>query len=164
MKRLSLCLALATLFYGCQHCIKINAQPVTPERPVLVIDNVEFRAAKLPNGGEGGLWIEDYSYPLDGVKEVKIGWSKSDFGPAEYATINFPPQVFRTGVRKVEVTAFHYNKCTLKAYDSSGALLSEAPHTDGQRVDQKLRLSGGGISKIEVIGAEIGIKDLCYCE
>jgi hypothetical protein len=62
----------------------------------------------------------------------------------------------------VDVTAFHFNRCKLSAYNSDGALLSEAQHTAGQRVSQTLRLSGGNINKIEVIGAEIGIVDVCY--
>ncbi len=62
----------------------------------------------------------------------------------------------------MKVTAFHYNKGELEAYDKNGATVATADHTAGQGTSQKLRLSGGRISKIDVVGAEIGIEELCY--
>jgi hypothetical protein len=161
-------LALLSLFlaclYGCEDivCTDIRSQSAVPASAELTVNGVRFKSAKLPNGTVTGVSIEDYSYPRDGINEVKVGWSESDNGGAEFALIYFPPELFGRGPREVDVTAFHYYHCKVKAYNAEGVLLSEAQHTAGQRVNQTLRLSGGNIFKIEVIGAEIGIVDVCY--
>ena len=146
----------------CTRCADIRNQGAAPTAPAQVVNGVRFQSAKLPSGADAGVSIEDYSSPRDGVNEVKIGWSQTDQGPAAYAAILFPPELFGRGPSAVDVTAFHYNSCRLKAFNSEGALLSEVQHTAGQRVQQTLSLTGQGISKIEVIGAEIGIVEVCY--
>jgi hypothetical protein len=146
----------------CTRCAGIRSQSPAPESPELTVNGLRFKTAKLSNGAISGVSIEDYSYPRDGINEVKVGWSESDYGSAEFALIYFPPELYGPGPREVDVTAFHYNRCKLRAYNAEGTLLSEAQHTAGQRVNQTLRLAGGNISKIEVIGAELCIVDVCY--
>lgn len=146
----------------CVRCADIRNQTPVPESPELTVNGVRFQSARISSGEITGVSIEDYSYPRDSINEVKVGWSESDSGNAEFALIYFLPELYGPGPHEVDVTAFHYNRCKLRAYNAEGMLLSEAQHTAGQRVNQTLRLTGGSISKIEVIGAEIGIVDVCY--
>lgn len=83
-------------------------------------------------------------------------------GDARYAAILFPPEAFGDGPSEVLVTAFHFNACRLAAYDKNGSMVASAAHTAGQRASQTLTLKGGKISRIDVIGAEIGIQEICY--
>jgi hypothetical protein len=146
----------------CVRCADIRSQTPVPKSAELTVHGVRLKSARLSSGEITGVSIEDYSYPRDGVNEIKVGWSESDSGNAEFALIYFPQELYGPGPREVDVTAFHFNRCKLRAYNAEGTLLSEAQHTAGQRVNQTLRLSGGNIYKIEVIGAEIGIVDVCY--
>jgi len=146
----------------CARCADIRSQTTVPESPEITVNGVRFKSARRSNGEIIGVSVEDYSFPRDGINEVKIGASQSNQGGAEFAVIYFPPELFGLGPHEVNVTAFHYNSCKLRAFNAEGSLLSEAQHTAGQRVNQTLRLSGGNIARIEVIGAEIGIVDVCY--
>lgn len=93
-----------------------------------------------------------------------IPWSKTDAELAEYATINFPSALFGDGPSEVTITGCHYfsDRFRLNAYDKNGNLVSTAEHTAGQGITRTLTLSGGSISRIEVIGAEIGFGNICY--
>jgi hypothetical protein len=148
---------------GCA-CLKIRDMPPTADRDQIVKNNVVVEAAVLPGGDTVSLSIEDYCPRNEGKNELKVSWSQTDSGNAEYATILFPEQEFGDGPSKVHVFICHYNSCTLKAYDEDGNLLSTAVHEAGQNTVQRLTLSGGKIRKIEIIGAEIGIRDICYCK
>ncbi len=145
----------------CTHCADIRNHGAAPSA-AQVVNGVCFQSAKLPSGADAGVSIEDYSSPRYGVNEVKIGWSQADQGRRRMPRSSFPRSLFGRGPAEVEVMAFHYNSCTLKAYNSEGALLSEVQHTADQRVQQTLSLAGEAIIKIEVIGAEIGIVEVRY--
>ena len=152
----------ADSYANCQRCIDVQSSPAIPHSPEFTLHRVLIKAATLPNGNSSYVSVEDYSSPPDGINEIKIPWSETDTGAAEFASINFPVQFFGDGPTEVEVTAFHYHSMRLQAYDINGNLLSSADHTAGQRVSQTLTLDGGNISKITITGAEIGINDICY--
>lgn len=159
-------LLITVLIMGCNGkmtCINISGMPVTPETNEIVIDNVVFKSAILPDTTPSGVEVNDYCPPGGGGgNELVIGWSQYDTGPAEYARIVFPAGDFPSGVSKVEVTCMHYNACRMEAYNSGMTLLDSDNHTAGERVFQTLTLEGEGIFTIKVIGAEIGISKLCY--
>lgn len=159
---LVLCLGMTLLVTGCVKCIKVKNIPPTPPTQQITHNNVVFKAAVLPSGSPADVSVEDYCPSGDGINEVKIGWSQTNTGPAEYATINFPSSAFGDGPPVVYVTCCYYNKCELKAYDKNGALVDTATHPGPQGASKKLKLSGGDISRIDVIGAEIGVVDVCY--
>lgn len=149
-------------YANCQKCIDVQSSPAIPHSPEITLHRVLIKAATLPSGNSSYVSVEDYSSPRDGINEIKIPWSETDSGAAEFASINFPAQFFGDGPTEVEVTAFHFHSMRLQAYDIDGNLLSSADHTAGQRVSQTLTLNGGNISKITITGAEIGINDICY--
>jgi hypothetical protein len=41
-------------------------------------------------------------------------------------------------------------------------MVASASHTAGERTQQMLSLGVGKISRIDIIGAEIGINEVCY--
>ena len=158
-----LSLGLLILITGCRICIKVRNIPATPSTMQITHNNVVIKAATLSNGNPSYISIEDYYPPGgDGINELVIGWSETNVGAAEYATINFPLGTFGDGPSEVQVECAHYNRCKLEAYDKNGNLISSAQHTAGQRVLQTLTLSGGKIRRIDIIGAEIGIREICY--
>lgn len=155
--------AIPSVFYtGCTRCLDVRKSEAIPRTQQFTLNSVVIKAATLPSGNPSSVSVEDYSSPRDGINEIAIPWSETDTGQAEFATINFPSELFGDGPTEVEVTAFHYHSLRLQAYDSNGNLISTADHTLGQNVSQALTLDGGNISKIAIIGAEIGISDICY--
>jgi len=129
------------------------------------LDNgVVFKAATYSSGNPADIQVKDYCPSGDGIVELVIGWSKIDTGPADYATINFPSTLFGDGPSEVEITGCHYysDHFRLNAFDKNGNLVSTVDHTAGQGTPQTLTLSGGAISRIDVIGAEIGLGKICY--
>jgi len=116
----------------------------------------------LSSGNPYHLEVMDYCPSGDGINEIVIGWSKSNVGDAEHATINFPSAAFGDGPSKVFVTFCHFFHGRLKAYDKNGNLVSTLDHTNGQNTLQTLTMTGGKISRIDIIGAEIGIRKICY--
>lgn len=155
-------LALPFLFFfqGCT-CLDIKNMPPVSNTDQIVYKNVVIKAGKIPNGDTVFISLADYC-PVDGINEITIPWSETDTGAAEFASINFPAESFGDGPSKVQVNAAHYNQCILKAYDIDNNLVSTVNHTAGQGVLQVLTLSGGKISRIDILGAEIGIRDICY--
>jgi len=152
----------AESYANCQRCIDVRSSPALPHSPEFTLHRVLIKAATLPSGNSSYVSVEDYSSPRDGINEIKIPWSETDSGAAEFASINFPAQFFGDGPTEVEVTAFHFHSMRLQAFDINGNLLSTVDHTAGERVSQTLTLDGGNISKITIKGAEIGINDICY--
>jgi len=157
-----LCLGLLILTTGCMECIKVRNIPSTSSTLEITRDGIVIKAATLPSGNTGDISVRDYCPSGDNINEIVIGWSKTNAGAAEYATINFPSSTFGDGPSKVAVTVCHYNSCRLEAYDKNGNLVSTVEHTSGRNVIQTLTMTGGKISRIDVIGAEIGIREICY--
>ena len=157
-----LCLGFAISTTGCTKCIKLKNIPTTPPTQQITHNNVVFKAAILPSGNPADISVKDYCPSGDGINEVRIGWSETNAGAAEYATINFPPDAFGDGPPEVYVTCCHYKSCELTAYDKNGVLVATVTHPGPQGVSKALKLAGGKISRIDVIGAEIGIVEVCY--
>jgi hypothetical protein len=149
-------------YADCTRCVDVRNSEAIPRTQQFTLNSVVIKAATLPSGNPSSVSVEDYSSPRDGINEIAIPWSETDTGQAEFATINFPSELFGDGPTEVEVTAFHYHSLRLQAYDINGNLLSSTDHTAGEGVSQTLTLAGGNISKIAIIGAEIGISDICY--
>ena len=148
----------------CTRCVGIeNMSPMSPTQEI-VYNGVVFKAATYSSGNRADIQVKDYCPSGDGIVELVIGWSKIDTGPAEYATIDFPSTMFGDGPSEVEITGCHYysDHFRLNAFDKDGNLVSTADHTAGQGTTQTLTLSGGNISRIDVIGAEIGLGKICY--
>ncbi len=120
-----------------------------------------LEAATLASGSRSKVSVTDYC-PHDAVPEVKVPWSQASGGGAAHARILFPAATFGEGAAAVQVTGCHYNALTLEAYDRNGAVLATATHAAGQGRLQTLTLGGGKIASIEVIGAEIGLRDVCW--
>lgn len=159
---LVLCLGFMTAMVGCAKCIKVKEILPTLPTQQIALKNVIFKAAVLPNGNPADIEVKDYCPSGDGTTEIKIGWSQTDTGPAKYATITFPPAAFGDGPSEVEVTCCHYNRCELRAYDKNGNHIVTVGHPGPQGVSKALKLAGGKIARIDVIGAEIGINEVCY--
>lgn len=150
----------------CMKCVKIKDAPASGPVAQVQAGGVLFKAAVLSNGTPVDIAVKDYCPGGDGVNEIAVpssqgGGAPGGAGPA-YASIEFPPAAFGEGPRKVKVTACHHNRLELRAYDRNGALLSVAIHPGPQHVSKELTLTGGRISRIDVIGAEIGIDEVCY--
>ena len=148
----------------CTRCVDIKSMSPVSATQEITYNGVVFKAATYSNGNPANIQVKDYCPSGDGVVEVVIGWSQTDTGAAEYATINFPSVMFGEGPTEVMITGCHYysDHFTLNAYDKNGNLISTADHTVGQGTTQTLTLSGGHISRIDVIGAEIGLGEICY--
>lgn len=148
----------------CTRCVNIDKMPATPATQEITYNDVVFKAATYASGNPANIQVKDYCPSGDGVVEVVIGWSKTDTGAAEYATINFPSAIFGDGPSEVEITGCHYygTYFRLNAFDKNGTLVSTADHTAGQGTTQTLTLSGGNIARIDIIGAEIGLGKICY--
>jgi len=146
----------------CQRCAEISSEQEIAPTQSITINGVAFTAATLPNGSPSSIAVTDYCPSNDGKKELKVGWSQSSSGSAQYASITFPQNLFGDGPSSVDVTGCHYTQLRLKAYDKYNNLVADAQHTAGQNTLQTLNLSGGKISRIDIIGAEIGIRDVCY--
>ena len=149
----------------CRRCAEIPAEPETPPTQSLSINGVQFNAALLASGSPSSIAVTDYCLPNDGGRrEVKVSWSGSDTGSGRFASIEFPAALFGDGPSSVEVTGCHTHMqgLQLKAYDKNGNLLDDVQHTLGQGTPQVLGLGGGSIARIDIIGQEIGIGDVCY--
>lgn len=146
----------------CQRCIDVESMPETGPTQRIVRYGVNVHAAVLPSGTPSSVAVTDYCPTGDGRRELEMGWSQSDSGSGRYARIEFPASLFGNGPSQVEITACHYNAMTAVAYDSNGNQIASVEHTAGQSTVQTLVLTGAGIARIDVIGAEIGISDICY--
>lgn len=146
----------------CLRCLAIREMPAGPPSAEVSRYGVVVEAAVLPSGMPSSVAVEDYSSPHDGITEVKVGWSETNAAPARYAAIVFPSDQFGSGPREVVITAFHYRSCRFDAYGPIGPVVASASHTAGQNTSQTLRLHASGISRIDVVGAEIGLQEICY--
>lgn len=146
-----------------KYCIGIPEIPQSSQQVEIIKNTVVFRCAVLPSGNPSHLAVNDYFPSMkDSRNEIVIGWSQTDEGNAEYATINFPEDRFPEGPNKIIIDCGHYNLLTFRAYDHGGNLVDEKQHTAGQGILQKIVLSGENIRHIDIIGAEIAICELCY--
>lgn len=146
----------------CMRCVDIPSEQETPSLQSITINGVLFKAATLPSGSPSSIAITDYCPRNEGKRELKIGWSELSAGSGQFASITFPHNLFGDGPSSVKVTACHSNQLSLKAYDKNHNLVAEIPHTAGQNTLQTLNLNGGKISRIDIIGSEIGIRDVCF--
>ncbi len=143
-------------------CLGIKEMAATPPSPEVSRYGVVVKAAVLPSTTPSSVSVEDYSSPHDGANEIKVGWSETNAAPARFAFIEFPSAQFGNGPREVVITAFHYKSCRFDAYGPSGPVIASASHTAGQKTPQTLHLHGSGISRIDIVGAEIGLQEICY--
>jgi Tol biopolymer transport system component len=146
---------------SCRACALVAATPETGPSTTLAIGGLVFEAATLPSGAVSPLAVTDYC-PHDGLREVKVPWSQSSAGGASHASLQFPQAVFGAGPASVELTGCHYDSLRLAAYDRSGAALSTVTHSAGQGKLEVLALGGGRIARVDVVGAEIGIREVCW--
>ena len=146
----------------CQRCAEISSEQEIAPTQSITINGVVFTAATLPDGSPSSITVTDYCPRNEGKRELKVDGSQSSSGSAQYASITFPQNLFGDGPSSVEVTGCHYNQLRLKAYDKNNNLMADVQHTAGQNTLQTLNLSGGKISRIDIIGTEIGIRDICY--
>jgi len=150
----------------CKKCLKVKDVRATGPAAQIQVGDVIFKAAVLSNGAAVGIAVKDYCPGGDGVNEIAVplslaGGGTGGAGPA-YASIDFPQTAFGDGPRMVTVTACHHNRLELQAYDRNGNLVDTAAHPGPQHVSKLLTLTGGRISRIDIIGAEIGIDEVCY--
>jgi len=150
----------------CMKCLKVKDVPATGPAAQIQVGDVLFKAAVLSNGTPVDIAVKDYCPDGDGVNEIAVPSSQSGGGTGgagpTYASIDFPQTAFGDGSRKVTMTACHHNRLELRAYDRYGALVATAAHPGPQHVSKALTLTGGRISRIDIIGAEIGIDEVCY--
>lgn len=153
-------LALALALSGCgTTCLDSkNLQPIA-ETQQITQKNIVITAATLPNGNPSPLSVKQYCPDGEKVNKIVVGWSKTSVKPAN---IEFPAATFGNGPSNVEMSACHYNSLGLKAYDKDGKFLSQAQHTAGQNTLQTLKLNNGQIRRVDISGAEIGIRKICY--
>lgn len=156
-------LVLGLVGSGCCTKVKVGELPAAPPTNVVTKDGVEVRAAVHADGSSGSVEVTDW-YPSpnngDGVNEIVIDSSSANASPR--AAIVFPAAEFGDGPREVTVTAMHFNSCRLEAFDKNGNAVAAADHTAGQTNLQSLKLVGANISRIEIIGAEVGIREICW--
>lgn len=159
-------LVLGIMLSGCfhnQNCISTSGLAPIPPSQQFTIDDVLFRAAVLPDGSPTNISVEDYTLPIpDGKNDIKVGWSQTNASAAEYARMEFPQPAFPNGVDNLVVSGFHYNSFSVEAYDQAGSSLGRVDATSQQRVGQDLTVPGSGIARADIIGAEIGITNVCY--
>lgn len=147
----------------CMRCMNIAEMFPTAAVQEIRHNDVVIKAAVYSSGSPGTVQVKDYTSPYpDGTNEVTIDASSTNTGSAEYASINFPEQVAGGGLSRVEVTGFTYGSFRMEAHDATGALVTSAAHTAGQSAVQTVQLSGAGITRVDVIGSEIGINRICY--
>ncbi len=145
--------------------IDIAGLPTGLTAPEIVVDRVVFRAGVVPAGTVIDLFVDDnFDFGGNGVNEINVPWSQVDApAPARFAKILFPPADFGVGPMNVEVKGAHLNALELRAYDRFGVLVDVRAHTLGPDVFEWLPLtSATGIRRIDIVGAEIGIEELCY--
>ena len=144
-------------------CVPWTLKSWPPSAPEITRGNVVIKGAVLPSGNVSPLAVKDY-FPSggDGVNELVVPWAQTDTGPAEYAKILFPEATFGPGPANVKVEVGHYNACRLEAFDKDGNLITGQDHTAGQSTFQTIILSGGNIASINVMGAEIFFRKICY--
>lgn len=153
---------LAPLFVsGC--CAKIAQLPATAGSPEIEKNNVVFKAGKSQTGAIQMMSVEVYCPAADGTNDIKIGWAGTSSGSGEFASINFPEEQFGDGPSKVEIKACHHNSMRVEAFDKDNNMIDDAAiPSNEQHVSKTLVLEGGNIRRIDVIGSEIGINDVCW--
>ena len=154
--------ALTMLFVsGC--CVNIKEIPATAQTPEIEKNKVVFKGGKSQNGTIQEISVEDYCPAGDGTHDIKIGWAGTSSGSGEYASINFPETDFGDGPSKVEIKACHHHSMRVEAFDKDNNLVADAAiASNEQHVTKTLILEGGNIRRIDVIGSEIGINDVCW--
>jgi hypothetical protein len=141
-------------------CANLGGLQETAASDSITAGSVVFTAATLPGGSQSDLG--DRLLPERRRTRAEGPWSQTAADGAAFAHIAFPVSVFGAGPREVELTACHYNALSARAYDQNGNVVSTASHTAGQGLLQTLTLGGGRIARIDVAGAEIGIREVCW--
>ena len=146
---------------GC--CARISQMPAASGTPEIEKNNVVFKGGKSQTGTVQMLSVEDYCPAGDNVNEIKIGWAGTSSGNGELASINFPEAHFGDGPSKVEIKACHHHSMRVEAFDKDNNMIdSAAIPSNEQHVGHTFGLQGGKIRRIDVIGSEIGISDVCW--
>lgn len=146
---------------GC--CARINQLPAAAGSPEIEKNNVVFKGGKSQTGAVQMISVEVYCPAGDGTNDIKIGWAGTSSGSGELASINFPEEHFGDGPSKVEIKACHHNSMRVEAFDKDNNMIDDAAiPSNEQHVSKTLVLEGGKIRRIDVIGAEIGINDVCW--
>lgn len=146
---------------GC--CARISQMPAAAGSPEIEKNNVVFKGGKSMSGAVQMISVEVYCPAGDGTNDIKIGWAGTSSGNGEFASINFPETHFGDGPSKVEIKACHHNSMRVEAFDKNNNIIDDAAiPSNEQHVSKTLVLQGGKIRRIDVIGAEIGINDVCW--
>lgn len=125
--------------------------------------NARFHAAELPNGKPALVTVGDH-YPGetggDGVTDVLIPWSEA--GDGKPARLIFSKGTIGTPTL-VKVTCAHFQKCRVRAFDPLGNLVDDKKHILGKDKTKTFTFKAPtvGIKRIEFIGAEIVMTELC---
>ncbi|MGD8302087.1 MAG: hypothetical protein PVI55_06705 [Desulfobacterales bacterium] len=146
---------------GC--CAKINQLPAAAGTPEIEKNNVVFKGGKSQTGATQMISVEVYCPTEDGTNDIKISWAGTSSGSGEFASINFPEEHFGDGPSRVEIKACHHNSMRVEAFDKNNNMIDDAAIASNERnVSKTLILEGGKIRRIDVIGSEIGINDVCW--
>jgi hypothetical protein len=154
---------VVTLLFLSGCCVNIKDMSVTPGSAEIQKENVVFKGGKSQTGVIQMISVEDYCPSANNINDIKIGWAGTSSGSGEFASINFPEAHFGDGPSKVEIKACHHNSMRVEAFDKNNNLVdSAAIPSNEQHVSKTLVLEGGKIRRIDVIGSEIGINDVCW--
>ena len=149
-----------TLLFIAGCCANIKQMPAAAGTPEIEKNNVVFKGGKSQTGTVQMISVEVYCPTGDGTNDIKIGWAGTSSGSGEFASINFPEADFGDGPSKVEIKACHHNSMRVEAFDNM--IDDAAIPSNEQHVSKTLVLEGGNIRRIDVIGSEIGINDVCW--
>lgn len=146
---------------GC--CARISQMPAAAGTPEIEKNNVVFKGGKSQTGTVQMISVQVYCPTGDNTNDIKIGWAGTSSGSGEYASINFPEAHFGDGPSKVEIKACHHHSMRVEAFDKDNNMVDDAAiASNDQHVSRTLVLEGANIRRIDVIGSEIGINDVCW--
>ncbi len=152
-----------TLLFIAGCCANIKQMPAAAGTPEIEKNNVVFKGGKSQSGAVQMISVEVYCPAGDGTNDIKIAWAGTSSGSGEFASINFPEADFGDGPSKVEIKACHHNSMRVEAFDKNNNMIDDAAiPSNEQHVSKTLVLEGGNIRRIDVIGSEIGINDVCW--
>jgi hypothetical protein len=156
-------ISVFTLLFVTGCCVNIKDMPAATGTAEIVKENVVFKGGKSQTGTVQMISVQDYCPSGNNINDIKISWGGTSSGSGEFASINFPQAHFGDGPSKVELTACHHNSMRVEAFDKNNNLVdSAAIPSNEQHQSKTLVLEGGKIRRIDVIGSEIGINDVCW--
>lgn len=117
--------------------------------------------ATLPDGTPVDLQITDCSNDDENTLNVFVPWSESN--ALDFATIAFTQMPCPNGFPQVvEITLQHGNEAKFVAYQSDGTQVDSVTAADHSNVQTVALFGADGIEKIEIVGSEICIINICW--